>query len=515
MNKAADNLRILEAAMVEAAKSGHPGGSMSGTDFLNVLYSNFLVYDPEDPDWFARDRFFLDPGHMSPMLYSVLAMCGKYSIDDLKQFRQWQSATPGHPELDVKRGIENSSGPLGQGHVMAVGAAIAERCIAAHFGEIVSHKTYALISDGGIQEEISQGAGRIAGLLGLSNLIMFFDSNKVQLATMVDVVTNEDTAAKYRAWNWNVIEIDGNDPLEIAGALENAIKETKRPTLIIGNTIMGKGCVTADGKNFEFKCSTHGNPISKSGASYEKTVENLGGDPNDPWVVFEETKRLYAERKEELKKIVAKRKAEFAEWKEAAGEPNFTRDNICSFANVYDISSNSVNRFGNAYFECDDKFPNTAPVGSFSANSKGYYDLFGNVKEWLCNSESDRTNTCANLLGAASLAVAGGGFSDGPKEMRKVVKDERTSLRYAGLGFRLAVDASSINPNAVSESINKPNVLAPVTTVPVAPVEENTITTPPASALDNQRNDVTNNPEQNQDEPLPERKFKFLPFLRD
>ena len=317
MNKAADNLRILEAAMVEAAKSGHPGGSMSGTDFLNVLYSNFLVYDPEDPDWFARDRFFLDPGHMSPMLYSVLAMCGKYSIDDLKQFRQWQSATPGHPELDVKRGIENSSGPLGQGHVMAVGAAIAERCIAAHFGEIVSHKTYALISDGGIQEEISQGAGRIAGLLGLSNLIMFFDSNKVQLATMVDVVTNEDTAAKYRAWNWNVIEIDGNDPLEIAGALENAIKETKRPTLIIGNTIMGKGCVTADGKNFEFKCSTHGNPISKSGASYEKTVENLGGDPNDPWVVVEETKRLYAERKEELKKIVAKRKAEFAEWKEA------------------------------------------------------------------------------------------------------------------------------------------------------------------------------------------------------
>ena len=277
MNKAADNLRILEAAMVEAAKSGHPGGSMSGTDFLNVLYSNFLVYDPEDPDWFARDRFFLDPGHMSPMLYSVLAMCGKYSIDDLKQFRQWQSATPGHPELDVKRGIENSSGPLGQGHVMAVGAAIAERCIAAHFGEIVSHKIYALISDGGIQEEISQGAGRIAGLLGLSNLIMFFDSNKVQLATMVDVVTNEDTAAKYRAWNWNVIEIDGNDPLEIAGALENAIKETKRPTLIIGNTIMGKGCVTADGKNFEFKCSTHGNPISKSGASYEKTVENLGG----------------------------------------------------------------------------------------------------------------------------------------------------------------------------------------------------------------------------------------------
>ena len=297
MNKVADNIRILEAAMVEAAKSGHPGGSMGGTDFTNVLYSKYLVYDPEDPTWFARDRFFLDPGHMSPMLYGVLAMCGRYSIDDLKNFRQWQSATPGHPEVDFTRGIENGSGPLGQGHAMAVGAAIAERCIAARFGEVVAHKTFAFISDGGIQEEISQGAGRIAGFLGLNNLIMFYDSNKVQLATMVSEVSAEDTAAKYRAWNWNVIEIDGNNPIEIAGALENALNEEKRPTLIIGNTIMGKGCVTADGENYEFKTSTHGNPISKSGASYEKTVENLGGNPENPWIIWDETKELYAQRR--------------------------------------------------------------------------------------------------------------------------------------------------------------------------------------------------------------------------
>lgn len=317
MNKVADNLRVLEATMVEAAKSGHPGGSMGGTDFLNVLYSKFLVYDPDDANWFARDRFFLDPGHMSPMLYSVLAMCGKYTIDDLKQFRQWGSVTPGHPELDVERGIENGSGPLGQGHAMAVGAAIAERFMAARFGEVLAHKTYAFISDGGIQEEISQGAGRIAGFLGLSNLIMFFDSNKVQLATSVDAVTSEDTAAKYRAWNWNVIEIDGNNPLEIAGALEAAHEEKKRPTLIIGNTVMGKGCVTAEGENYEFQCGTHGNPLSKSGASYEKTVENLGGDINNPWAVSAEAKQLYADRCNELKEIVAKRKAEFAEWKKA------------------------------------------------------------------------------------------------------------------------------------------------------------------------------------------------------
>lgn len=315
MNKVADNIRILEATMVETAKSGHPGGSMSGTDFVNVLYSSYMVYDPDDATWFARDRFFLDPGHMSPMIYGVLALCGKYSIDDLKHFRQWMSATPGHPEVDFSRGIENGSGPLGQGHVMAVGAAIAERCIAARFGEIVSHKTFAFISDGGIQEEISQGAGRIAGFLGLNNLIMFFDSNKTQLATMVDQVSTEDTAAKYRAWNWNVIEIDGNNPLEIAGALENAINEHDRPTLIIGNTIMGKGCVTATGENFEFRCSTHGNPLSKSGASYEKTVENLGGDPENPWAIFEESRELYANRQKELREIVARRKAEFTEWK--------------------------------------------------------------------------------------------------------------------------------------------------------------------------------------------------------
>ena len=324
MNKVADNIRILEAAMVEAAKSGHPGGSMGGTDFTNVLYSKYLVYDPEDPTWFARDRFFLDPGHMSPMLYGVLAMCGRYSIDDLKNFRQWQSATPGHPEVDFTRGIENGSGPLGQGHAMAVGAAIAERCIAARFGEVVAHKTFAFISDGGIQEEISQGAGRIAGFLGLNNLIMFYDSNKVQLATMVSEVSAEDTAAKYRAWNWNVIEIDGNNPIEIAGALENALNEEKRPTLIIGNTIMGKGCVTADGENYEFKTSTHGNPISKSGASYEKTVENLGGNPENPWIIWDETKELYAQRREELKAIAAERKAAFAAW--AAENPELAAE---------------------------------------------------------------------------------------------------------------------------------------------------------------------------------------------
>lgn len=317
MNSAADNIRVLAASMVEKAKSGHPGGAMGGADFINVLYSQFLITDPDDPMWISRDRFFLDPGHMSPMLYSALALCGYYTLDELQQFRQWGSVTPGHPELDPERGVENTSGPLGQGHTMAVGAAIAERFIAARFGESWAHKTYAFISDGGIQEEISQGAGRIAGYLGLSNLIMFYDSNRVQLSTDVDAVDTEDYAAKYRAWHWRVIEVDGTDPVAMAEALEAANAETERPTLIIGNTVMGRGCVTATGENFEGKCSTHGQPLSKSGADVAATIRNLGGDPENPWVIREEVAKLYADRREQLRKIVADRRAAQKAWAEA------------------------------------------------------------------------------------------------------------------------------------------------------------------------------------------------------
>ncbi len=324
INKAADTIRVLSASMVEKAKSGHPGGAMGGADFVNVLYSQFLVTDPDDPAWIARDRFFLDPGHMSPMLYSVLALTGKYTIEELKQFRQWGSPCPGHPEVHVERGVENTSGPLGQGHTMAVGCAIAERFLQARFGDVVAHKTYAFISDGGIQEEISQGAGRIAGYLGLSNLIMFYDSNKVQLSTNVDAVDNEDVAMKYRAWGWNVIAIDGNDPVAIADALVKAQGETKRPTIIIGDTVMGRGAVTAAGENFEGKYSTHGQPLSKSGADYVKTIENLGADAANPWLVPAEVEKLYAERNEELRKICAERHAAEAEW--AKANPELARE---------------------------------------------------------------------------------------------------------------------------------------------------------------------------------------------
>ncbi len=319
MNHAADNIRLLAVSMVEKAKSGHPGGAMGGADFINVLFSEFLVFDPDQPTWEGRDRFYLDPGHMSPMLYSALALQGKYTIDDLKTFRQWGTVCPGHPERDIIHGIENTSGPLGQGHTYAVGAAIAEKFLEARLGStMMQHKIYAYISDGGVQEEISQGAGRIAGLFKLNNLIMFYDANEIQLSTECDVVMRENTRMKYESWGWNVLEINGNDPDEIRAALILANKEENRPTLIIGHTVMAKGARKEDGSSYERSVKTHGAPLG--GGAYENTVKNLGGDLNDPFVVFDDVKELYEKRNAELRKIVKERHDAEEEWRKANPE---------------------------------------------------------------------------------------------------------------------------------------------------------------------------------------------------
>lgn len=328
MNRAADNIRILAASMVEKAKSGHPGGAMGGADFVNVLFSEFLVYDPKNPKWEGRDRFFLDPGHMSPMLYSVLALTGKFSMDELKNFRQWGTVTPGHPEVNVERGIENTSGPLGQGHTYAVGAALAAKFLQARLGkEVMDQTIYAYISDGGIQEEISQGAGRVAGTLGLDNLIMFYDANNVQLSTKVDEVDNENVALKYEAWGWKVISINGNDADAIRQALKDAKAEKEKPTLIIGTTVMGKGALGADHSSYENKVSTHGQPLSAAGVSIEETIKNLGGDPENSFVIFPEVAALYAKRDAELNALMEEKKAVKKAWAEAHPDLAVKMDN--------------------------------------------------------------------------------------------------------------------------------------------------------------------------------------------
>lgn len=314
--RAADNIRILAAAMVEKAKSGHPGGAMGGADFINILYSEFLNYNPNHPDYPFRDRFFLDPGHMSPMLYGTLALTGTIPVDELREFRQWGSTTPGHPERNIGYGIENTSGPLGQGHAMALGAAIAERFLVARFGEWMAHKTYVYISDGAVQEEISQGVGRVAGHLGLGNLIMFYDSNNIQLSTRVEEVDTEDVAAKYRAWGWQVIEIDGQCAEQIRAALTKANEPSGRPTIIIGKTVMGCGAVNAAGECYENKVSTHGQPLTAAGADFAATVRNLGGNPDDPFAIFPESQELYQARGKALWSWYMERKAVEKQWRE-------------------------------------------------------------------------------------------------------------------------------------------------------------------------------------------------------
>jgi transketolase len=314
LKRIADNIRVLSVAMPEKAKSGHPGGPMGGADFMALLYSEFLTFDPDDLAWRHRDRFFQDAGHLSAMMYGTLSLVGAYSMDDCAAFRQWGSPTPGHPERDVKRGIENTSGPLGQGHVMACGAAIAERFLSARFGAWQDHKIVAYISDGGVQEEASQGVGRLAGHLGLSNLVLFYDANSVQLSHMTADAMSEDTAKKYEAWGWRVETVDGHDFEEMRAALKRAWAEKDRPTFILGRTVMGKGAVKADGTPYEGSPKLHGNPISKSEANYEKTIQTLGGDPKNPFAIFPDVKEAMAKALAEKRDVVKARRAAEADW---------------------------------------------------------------------------------------------------------------------------------------------------------------------------------------------------------
>lgn len=310
--------------MVQKAKSGHPGGAMGAADAITLLYSEFLRFDPDDPNWMARDRFFMDPGHMSPLLYSELALVGRLTMDDIKNFRQLGSRTPGHPEVDVALGIENSSGPLGIGHGIALGAAIAERFMVERFGSILEHKTVCLVSDGGLEEEIAYGVGRIAGHLKLSNLIFFYDANQVQLSCKTEEVMSHDFVAQYESWGFRVIECDGSNIAELRKAFTAAWAEKERPVLVYGHTTMAKGAVAEDGRSYEGEVSTHGQPLNAAGASTEATVKNLGGNPEDPFQIFDDVKAGFEARKQELRGIAAEWKKQKAEWDKANAEKSAT-----------------------------------------------------------------------------------------------------------------------------------------------------------------------------------------------
>ena len=251
----ANAIRVLSMDAVQKANSGHPGAPMGMADIAEVLWRDFLKHNPNNPKWADRDRFVLSNGHGSMLIYSLLHLTGyDLSIEDLKQFRQLHSKTPGHPEYGYAPGVETTTGPLGQGITNAVGMAIAEKTLAAQFNreghEIVNHYTYAFLGDGCLMEGISHEAASLAGTLGLGKLIAFYDDNNISIDGHVDGWFTDDTAQRFESYGWQVIRnVDGHDPEQIKFAIENAQAEKDRPTLIICKTIIGYGSPN--------KCNSH------------------------------------------------------------------------------------------------------------------------------------------------------------------------------------------------------------------------------------------------------------------
>ena len=272
--KSVNVIRGLVMDTVRAANSGHPGGAMSSADFAYVLFSEFLNTDPDDARWFNRDRFVLSAGHESALLYALLHLTGRLGLDDLKRFRQLGSLTPGHPERDLTPGVEATTGPLGQGFAMSVGMAAAEAHLAATLGaDVVDHFTYVLASDGDLQEPIALGAASLAGLWGLGKLIVFYDSNKIQLAGPTKRADCCDYKQAFEAFCWQVLDVDGHDRDAIRKAVQTARLESSRPTLIICHTVMAKGSATREGDH-----GTHGEPLPPEEIAATKTKMGLPPD---------------------------------------------------------------------------------------------------------------------------------------------------------------------------------------------------------------------------------------------
>ena len=258
-----NTIRTLSIDAVEKANSGHPGLPMGAAPMAYVLWTRHMRYDPAHPVWPDRDRFILSAGHGSALLYSLLHLTGfDVSLEDLKHFRQWGSKTPGHPEVGVTEGVEVTSGPLGQGFGNAVGFAMAERWLAATFNrpdhEIVDHYTYVLASDGDLMEGISAEAASLAGDLRLGRLIVLYDANEITLSATTNVTFSEDVGARFAAYGWQVLHIDGMDIAAVDAALTTARDETERPTLVVARTHIGFG---SPNKADTFQA--HGEPLGK------------------------------------------------------------------------------------------------------------------------------------------------------------------------------------------------------------------------------------------------------------
>ena len=298
------SIAVIKGLVMDAtreANSGHPGGPLSCADFAYVLYRHYLKFDPEDPNWFNRDRFILSGGHMSMVQYALLLFTGWLKLEDIKKFRQLNSNTPGHPEVEIP-GVECTTGPLGQGFAMATGMAHAEAYLRNIFtncstkaSRLVDHYTYVLASDGDLQEPVALGSASLAGHLGLSNLIVFYDANEAQISGNTNRSDSTDYRKIFDGFNWHVQEINGHNHDEIKKSIESAQKED-RPSMIIGNTIMAKGTASMEGDH-----NTHGAPLPQE--EIDSSKEKLGL-PNKKFYFPDEIKNHFQSRYSKLSSMV-------------------------------------------------------------------------------------------------------------------------------------------------------------------------------------------------------------------
>ena len=296
---------------VQKANSGHPGMPLGCADIAAVLWYRIMKYNPADPAWVNRDRFVLSAGHGSMLLYSALHLSGyNITLDDIKNFRQMGSITPGHPEFGLTPGVETTTGPLGQGFANAVGMSIAYRHLAHEFNtdhtKLIDHFIYAIAGDGDLMEGVSSEAASLAGHLGLGNLIVIYDDNKITIEGSTELAFSESVYDRFTAYDWDVQEIDGHDFAQIEHAILTAQKETRRPSLIIAKTTIAKGCPSKEGSE-----STHGSPLGKEAVI--ETKMNLECNYEDPFMVPPNVYDLFKKKREELKEIYDKWTEKFNE----------------------------------------------------------------------------------------------------------------------------------------------------------------------------------------------------------
>jgi len=315
---AVNTIRALAMDGVQKAKSGHPGMPMGMADAALVLWTKFLRHSPAHPEWPDRDRFVLSAGHGSMLLYSLLHLFGyPVSLDDLKSFRQWESCTPGHPEHCWRRGIETTTGPLGQGFGNGVGMALAERMLASAYNAgddvIVDHYTYGIVGDGDLMEGISHEAASLAGHLKLGRLIYLYDDNHISIEGSTDLAFTEDVQRRFEAYGWHALRVDGHDREAVARAIEAAQAERDRPTLIMCRTHIAKGS-----PNKQDTAASHGEPLGEEEVKATKLA--LGWPLEPTFFVPEVVRELFAARREQLDKEEAAWRERLARWRQAHSE---------------------------------------------------------------------------------------------------------------------------------------------------------------------------------------------------